>query len=258
MRIHSNGSDKKGSGPEVAEVGRALLGAYSFQRTGGRNQREDYELGVIVCASLTGDEGKPIVRQLCRGLLSATASYSVSAFEYNDLMTVLLKVHPSEVLDELIKGDKKDKSKSVELIRDFSGYHKSPMDAVPDATLLAWCDRDPRPRYPFAAAIVTPFNQKNDENPDGWREITRLLLLKAPDQEAVFKEIASQLFPTGGVGSLSSQYEAQLKLLGQLDLSDFPVLTAPLARAKQSLQSEVDAWRLRETERDRARSGRFE
>jgi hypothetical protein len=74
----------------------------------------------------------------------------------------------------------------------------------------------------------------------------------------VFKEIASRLFPTGGVGSLSSQYEARLKLLGQLDLSDMPALAAPLARAKDALQKEVDAWRSCETEQDRARSGRFE
>jgi hypothetical protein len=45
---------------------------------------------------------------------------------------------------------------------------------------------------------------------------------------------------------------------GRLDLSDMPGLAAALARAKESLQSEVDAWRIRETERDRARSGRFE
>ncbi len=63
--------NKKASVSEVADAGRALLAAYSFQRMGNRHQREDYELGVIVRASLTGDEGKPIARQLCRGLLTA-------------------------------------------------------------------------------------------------------------------------------------------------------------------------------------------
>jgi len=258
MRIHSDGSNKRASVPEVADAGRALLKMYSFQRTGNRHQREDYELGVIVRTSLTGKDGKPIVRQLCRGLLAAAASHSVSAFEYDDLMTGLLKVHPEDVLDELISGGKKAQARSVGLIGEFTRHHKSPMDAVPDATLVAWCERDPVARYPFAAAIATLYNQKNDENPDGWRDTARTLLSKAPDQEAVFKEIASRLFPTGGVGSLSSQYEARLKLLGQLDLSDMPALAAPLAKAKDALRKEVDAWRSRETEQDRARSGRFE
>src|SRR5258705_10623666 len=92
------------------------------------------------------------------------------------------------------------------------------MDAVPDATLVAWCERDPVARFPFAAAIATLYNRKTDENPDGWRNTARTILSKAPDQEAVFKEIASRLFPPGGVGSISSQCEARLKPLGQLDL----------------------------------------
>src|SRR5882762_10500823 len=71
MRIHSDGSNKRASVPEVADAGSALLKMYSFQRTGNRHQREDYELGVIVRTSLTGKDGKPILRQLCRGLLAA-------------------------------------------------------------------------------------------------------------------------------------------------------------------------------------------
>lgn len=179
MIVHSDGSNKKPSVPEVADAGRALLAAYSFQRTGNRHQRDDYEMGVIVRASLTGDEGTPIARQLCRGLLAAAASHSVSAFGYDDLMTGLLRVHPDDVLDELISGDKKGKGGSV--IGEFAHHHTSPMDAVPDATLVAWCDRDPAARYPFAAAIATLYNQKNDENPDGWRDMARTLLLKPPD-----------------------------------------------------------------------------
>jgi hypothetical protein len=250
MRLHSDGANKKPSVQEVADAGRALLAAYSFQRTGNRAQREDYELGVIARASLTGDAGKPIARQLCRGLLIAVASHSVSAFEYDDLMKGLFKIQPTDVLDELMTGNKKAQSRSVRLISEVSRVHKNPMDVVPDDTLLAWCNRDPQARYPFATAIAPLFVQTNDENPHGWRSITRALLLNAPDKDAVFKEIASRLFPTGGVGSLSSQNESRLKLLNQLDLSDMPMLVA--------LQSEVEDWRRRETERDRARSGRFE
>jgi hypothetical protein len=173
-------------------------------------------------------------------------------------MTGLFKVHPEDVLDELASGSKKAQAGSVALIREFTRHRKSPMDAVPDATLVAWCDQDPAARYPFAAAIATLYDQKNDESPDGWRDLARTLLVRAPDQEPVFKVIVSRLFPTGGVGSLSSQHEARLKLLSKLDLSDMPKLAVPLAKAKAALQEEVDAWRRRETEQDRARSSRFE
>jgi hypothetical protein len=258
MRLHSDGSDKKPPLPDVREAGRILLAAYSFQRTGSRHQMEDYELGVIARASLAGDEGKPIVRQLCQGLLAAAASHSLSGFEYDDLMTGLLQVHPSDVLGELIRGNKKAQRRSVDLMSEFTRHHKSPMDTVPDATLLAWCDCAPSARYPFAAAIASLFQQTNDQNPHGWKDIARTLLVKSPDKKAVFKEIASRLYHTGGVGSLSSQYESRLKLLKQLDISDIPMLAEPLAKAIETLKTEVDVWRARETERDRERSGRFE
>lgn len=259
MRIHSDRSDKRASVPEVTEVGRALLEAYDFQRENGRRrQREDYELSVIVKASLGGNDGKPIVRKLCRKLLAATRNRSASADEFNDLMTGLLKVHPNDALDELISGDAKAQSRSVRLIADFTRHHKTPMDVVSDPVLLAWCDRDPQARYPFAAAIAPLFNQSHDEIPQAWKDITRSLLLKAPDKMAVFGEIVSRLRPTGGIGSISSQYESRLKLLNQLDLSDMPMLAEPLAKVKAELQSEGDAWRKRETDRDRERSGRFE
>ena len=113
-------------------------------------------------------------------------------------------------------------------------------------------------RYPFAAAIASLFHQNNDKNLNGWKDIARDLLLQAPSKEAVFEEIASRLFDTGGLGSLSSQYDSRLKLLEELDISDMPTLAEPFAKAKQKFKSEVDVLRSRDTERDRARSERFE
>jgi hypothetical protein len=258
MRLHPDGNEKKVPVPEVAEVGRQLLDTYDFQRVNNRAQSEDYELGVIVRASLVGDEGKPIVRKLCRGLLSAAASYSVSAHDYDDLMQGLLKVHPSIVLDELVRGDETARNRSVEFIRDSARFNKNPIDVVSDDTMIAWCDLDAKTRYPFAAAIAPLFHQTNDENPRGWKAIARTFLTKAPDKRAVFNEIVSRLYDAGDTGSLSTQYESRLKLLDRLDLSGLPLLASPLAEARGALQSEVEMSRKRETERDRTRSGTFE
>jgi hypothetical protein len=215
MRIHSDRSDKTELMPEVCEIGRALLTSYAFPAgsCGQRAQREDYELSVIARASLGGDCGKRITRQLCRGLLVAVEGHSVSAFEYSDLITGLLKIHPDDVLDELLSGGERARSRSVAFIADLARHHKSPMYAVPDAALLGWCDLDPQARYPFAAAIVPLFDESGDEVPSQWKEISRALLLKAPNKADVFREIVSRLYPTGGIGSLSSQYESRLKLL---------------------------------------------
>ena len=258
MRLHSDRSNKKKSAPEVAETGRALLAAYEFHRKDNRATREDYELGVIVRASLADDEGKPIVQRLCRDLLAAAARYEVHAYEYDDLMKGLFQVHPADVLGELVAGDKKAQSNSVRVMNDLLRFGKSPMDIVPDDVILGWCDGDPKVRYPFAAAIALLFKRANDKEPHEWTSLARKLLLRAPDKEAIFKEIVNRLHPTSWSGSLATKLESRLKLLDQLDLSEMPALAGPLNKAKAVLKSRVEAERRRETEEDRARSGRFE
>jgi hypothetical protein len=132
------------------------------------------------------------------------------------------------------------------------------MDGVSDEIILGWCDADPSLRYPFAAAIAPLFNHNNDETPLGWKDLARKLLLKAPDKEAVFKEVAHRLYPTGGVGPFSTRYEVRLKLLDALDISDLPILAGSIEKAKAGLKAAGDAERRRETAEDRESSGRFE
>jgi hypothetical protein len=258
MRLHSDGSNKKESVPEVAEAGRALLAGYEFHRKDNRAPREDYELGVIIRASLAGDVGKPISRRLCRNFLAATARYDVHAYEYDDLMKGLFQVHPADVLDELLAGDKEAQCNSVRLMNDLLRFGKGPMDAVPDDIILRWCDRDPEVRYPFVAAIALLFKPTENEEPQEWTNLTRELLLKAFNKGAVFKEIVDRLHPTSWSGSLASQLESRLKLLDRLDLGDMPALVGLLDEAKAVLKNRVDLERQRESKEDRARSGRFE
>jgi hypothetical protein len=258
MRLHSDQSDKRKSVPEIAEAGRALLVAYEFHRKSSRPTREDYELGIIIRASLAGDDGKPIARRLCRDLMAAVARYEVRAYDNDELIKGLFQVHPVDVLDELFSGDQKSQGRSVRLLNDLLRFRKSPMDAVADDIIIGWCDLDPKTRYPLAAAAALLFKRPNDKAPHEWTSLTRQLLLKAPDPEAVFKEIVSRLDPTSWSGSLATKFESRLKLLDQLDIEAVPALAAALDAAKATLKRRIEAERRRETEEDRARSERFE
>ena len=220
--------------------------------------REDYALGVIVRASLAGDEGKLIARRLCRDLMTAVARYEVHAFDHGDLINGLFEVHPDDVLDELFSGDTKTQGNSVRLLNNLLRFRKSPMDAVPDDVVIGWCDRDPNVRYNLAAAVALLFKKPDDTAPQEWTNLARQLLLKAPDPEAVFKEIVSRLQPTSWSGSLATKLESRLKLLDQLDDGAIPALAAPLDAAKGTLKRRIEVERRRETEEDRTRSGRFE
>lgn len=258
MRIHSDHSDRVPSVPEIAEAGRLLLSTLEFQGKGNRHQREDYQLGIIAQASLAGEDGKPIVRKLCRELIAAASAYRISLSDYDDLLAGIAKVHPVDVLDELAGQDEAAQRRNVALIGRMTNLAKSPVRDVPDDAVIIWCDLDPETRYPFAAAIVALFDQTHDEVAHAWRPIARHLLLKAPDKAAVLGVITDRVRPTSGIGPISSQYETRLKFLETLDVSGMPSLAEALTKAKEALRAEMQAWRRREAEEDRMRSSTFE
>jgi hypothetical protein len=146
--------------------------------------------------------------------------------------------------------------KLLGLLDDLSRFGKNPMDTVADDIIIDWCDLDPKTRYPLAAAVVVLFKRSNDKAPHEWAALTRQLLLKAPDPEAVFKEIARRLHTTSGSGSIVTEFESRLKLLDQLDIDAVPALVAALDATKASLRRRIRAER--RWEENRVCSCRFE
>jgi hypothetical protein len=258
MRLHGYAADKQTPGPEIGEAGRVLLSDYRFERSDQQGDRDDYVLGRVVRASLCGDEGKPIAQQLCLGLMAAAAKYEVHAFQYDDLMGSLLKVHPVSILDALFSGDRKSRERSVRLLKEFVRFGKNPMSTVADASILRWCDGDPSTRCSIAAAIAVLFTRANEKEPHQWTNLARQLLLKSPDPAAVLKEIASSLIPTSSNGSMATKLETRLRLLEQLDVTGLASLDAVFAATKADLRARIAEERHRETAEGRARSERFE
>jgi hypothetical protein len=125
------------------------------------------------------------------------------------------------------------------------------MDTIADDIIIGWCDLDPKTRYPVAAAVVLLFKRPNDEAPLEWASLTRQLLVKAPDPEAIFKEIVGRLHPTNSSGSLATELEARLTLLDQLDITAVPALAVALDATKATLKRQLEAERRRIPRRPR-------
>jgi hypothetical protein len=258
MRLHTDHSDKRTSAQEVLEAGRVLLAAYPFHRQDGPKAHDDYDLAKIVLAALGDDHGRPIVRRLCRDLMTAVAQYEVSAHDHDELMAALFHVHPVDMLDELFSGDQESQKDSVRLLNDLLQFRKHPMREVSDDVIIGWCDGDPKTRYPLAAAVALVFKRPADHAPHEWTSLAKQLLLRAPDAEAVLKELVRRLNPRSWSGSRATKLESRLQLLDQLDLGGLPALTAVFDAAKARLRGSIEAERRQEMDEDRWRSGRFE
>lgn len=258
MRLFADAADKRPSVPEVAEVGRALLDAFEFHKKNGRTDREDRELGRIAQVSLVGDEGIPTVRRIVRKMMAAVRRYDIHAHDQDDLMTGLLQVHPTVVLDEAFSGDTKATENAVQVFANFQRFRKNPLSVVSDDVLLAWCDADPEPRYPIMAASACLFKRPMNNEPHEWLPLSGRLLAKAPDPQAVLKEIVRRLHPTNWSGSLATKLEGRLRLLEQLPIDQTPALIYALNASKDVLQERIAIERRHEAAESGSRSRRFE
>jgi hypothetical protein len=198
------------------------------------------------------------VRRMVRKMMVAVRRYDIYAHDQDDLMTGLLQVHPTVVLDEAFSGDAKARENAVQAFADFQRFHKNPMGVVPDDVLLAWCDADPKARYPIMAASAGLFKRPANNEPHEWLPLVAKLLAKASDPQAVLKEIVRRLHPMSWSGSLATKLEGRLRLLERIPIDQTPALTDAFNAARAELQERIATERRHEAADSRSRNRRFE
>ncbi|MGJ4931566.1 hypothetical protein ACQR1I_31830 [Bradyrhizobium sp. HKCCYLS2038] len=258
MRLHSDAEAKRPPASEVREAGRRILHHFEFQRTTGRAHREDHELGMVVRGTLSGPEGASVARGLSRKLIDATSRHDVRAYDNDDLMNGLLRVHSTEVLDELFSGTPAEIKRSISFFQNLSRHRQNVFDGVTDEAILRWCDREPVLRYPLMAAVAILFSGNEENAATEWRPLVGELLRKAPDPTLVMNEIVQRLYPSSWSGSLATVLEKRQKLLNALPGTTTPGLASAVQAANERLQKTIDAERLSERNEDNERNSRFE
>jgi hypothetical protein len=258
MRLNADHFAKRAPQPETIETGRMLLGRFAFAPRAPQANQQDYELGIIAKACLKGDGGAAIAAGLWPKLKEAIAQYTASASDYDDFMEGLFHVQPTAMLDAVFAGGKAAQKKSVGILHDIMRSRKSPLSTVPDDVILAWCDRDPKIRYVFAAASVWLFQRTGPNLPHAWTSIAAKLLRHAPAPVLVLNEIVHRLRPTSYSGSYATKLESRLTLLEQLDVGTDASGLAAFDAACATLRTNADEQRRSETAQSQARSGRFE
>src|SRR4030095_16049266 len=114
---------------------------------------------------------------------------------------------------ELFSRDPKSQEDNIRLIRTLGQFRMNPLGGVGDDVIIRWCAGDPATRYPIAAAVALLFKRPSEKAPHEWTSLPSQLLLRAPDPEAVFREIVTRLRPTSWSGSRATKLETRLQLL---------------------------------------------
>jgi hypothetical protein len=256
MRISSLGRKREGPLPkEVVLAGRALLLRWGFE---DRGITSDYELGEIARVSLLGLEAAEVVAAICRRVHALPLPLHFCSIGESAVFGVLLEIQPLAALSALFPDDSDVENVQYWVGRRMISGEESPFDHIPEDTLLRWCDGGRDTRYPLIASVICPFRIDQKTQGRYWTRVSLRLLENAPDRIEVLRRYIDQLSPTGGWGSLASQWGENATLLdGFMEYPDAKVV-AFISAERTRLAREIAEARRREMLEETRENERFE
>jgi hypothetical protein len=165
---------------ELVEIGCGLMRQLGFSQ---RNTLDEYRVGIVAKYCLFGDMGASATRDICANLRDAVSRSETYAFYHTDLLKILFAAQPLAALEGLCGEGEADLQLGARILDQAAQMNRNPFDAIPEAELLAWCDRQPNLRYPAIAAGVTPFQYSGEGGRPQWTSIARKILSKAPNRD---------------------------------------------------------------------------
>lgn len=250
MRFHGKeGAPSRGS-EALKAVGRKTLAAFSYPREGRRGNNE-YDLARLVEVCLGGPEGEDCARIISRNLATAIETGAVYAFDYSELLVSLASSQSTVFLDMFLGSRTENDNRRRRLFMIDLNRHGNPLNAIPDESLIRWCDAAPDRRYPLVAGAIVPFSEQGESNVPVWKPIVHILFERAPVLNAVLRELGDCVRPRGGwSGSLADILERRNVLFACLFAHD----NDEIAAWARNRHSAVREWIARERENEARRS----
>jgi len=255
IRIIQLRNEKKDPTPELAAAGLLVVEACEFDR---RLNREAHELQEVIEACLVGPEGIATVEMVFDRLKLSHSKYGLGFMEESTILGALLAVQPVIVLNLLFVSATAGDEGGMRSFFDHHGVGGSPLNRVPQATLLEWCDKDSSVRYPLIAARFCPFNKHQTTDVREWKEVALALLDRAPDKIEVLKQYIYQLRPMSWSGPRSAAWEANAKLLDVFENHPDAELAEFARNEREKLRTTLDELRQEELKSERRDNERFE
>jgi hypothetical protein len=255
MRIVQLRQDKEALSPELVTAGRIVVEACEFD---GRLNHDAHPLEEVIEACLDSADAIPIVEMLLARLREARANYSLRFTEENRILGALFAAQPTVLLNNIFVPERQDEQTGLRGFFDQDDLLGSPLDRIPQRTLLAWCDEDSSVRYPLIAARMVPFVKIPNSDKPQWKPAALALLERAPNKIEVLKHYIDRFEPMSWLGSRSATWEANARLLDHFE-NHLDIDLATFARLqREELRRLLDDMKREELASEKRENERFE
>jgi hypothetical protein len=255
MRIVVERQNKKALSPELITAGRIVVEAFKFDR---RLNRDGYELGEVIEACLDSADAIPTIEMLLARLREARANYNVGFTDENQILGALLAAQPTVLLNDLFGPERQNERAGFRDFFDHDDLIGSPLDRVPETTLLDWCDERSTVRYPLIAAKFVPFSRAPNSDRPQWKPSALSLLERAPNKIEVLRHFNDHFAPMSWSGSRSATWEANARLLDHFENHPDTDLAAFARLRRDELRNSLEDLKREELDSEKRDNERFE
>ena len=257
MRFHDPKEPRPYSSPLIVAAQKALS-SFAFKEDRNRDNRLDHELTELAEICLGGQVGQACALELCSHLSGAIAETTVHPWDYPHLLNTVARIQPFVFLDGMIANDRIKDYHRRQLGSDYFERRSSPTNQISDRDLLAWCDHNPRERYPLVVSAMRPFSIPKDTDRPVWKPVILSILKRAPVLNDILDSLARAIRPSGWSGSLADILQKRLILLEDLFCHGNEEVRSWAKNRHAALQKSIAEERHWEAERHRNQNETFE
>ena len=255
MRIVQDQREYRPLSSELVEGGRVVVEACVFDR---QSNREVHAVEDIIEACLLSPDTTPTVELIVDRLRAAKSNHSLGFTEENRILGALLMAQPYTVLNNVFAPGQPDARIGARGMFDRDYMLGSPLDRVPEATLLMWCDEDSSVRYPLIASKMVPFGRNPQTDTVAWKTSALTLLDHAPNKIEVLRQYIRHFQPMSWSGSKSATWEKNVRLLDEFEKYPDGKLAKFAAERKKELTASLDELKLQELASEQSENETFE
>lgn len=239
-------------------LARNVLSAFSFEDRPSDRDNRDYVLAEIAELCLAGEEGVDAAKMVAENLTRAFGSHRAFAFNYSGLLRALARSQSRVFLDVFLAGNDREKFPRSRIYFDSIEERVNPLDEIPDADLMLWCENDPSFRYPKLMALMRPFHKSRETGKLAWKPVVHEVLERAPDLERVFQNLEEAMWPTSWSGSRADIAAQNSELFRELFVHSSREVRTRAKVQYAKLEESIREERERELRRNQRRNESFE
>lgn len=255
MRVHDDGRDGYVCSEPLLELARGWICAIIYGHPVPTRDIPTDNISAIAKRAFQACSAEQ-ARDLLAAIVRSSERYTLHDYDFTEVLGLICHYQPQVILDRLCPAPGVIDEAFHDVVSQRSYSKAQPLTVLPLAVTMAWCQQDPRTRYPCLATLISPYEKSGEHLV--WTALANALIAGAPSPEPVLSGLVHNVSADDDLGSRAVCAEDKLALLAELRNSGNPELALAASRIMGEVQERFDRDQQRSARLNRRDSERFE